>query len=41
MKYKTCITLAEPYQGFRCKCNNYSLGQALMNKVEGTWQKAA
>jgi len=36
-----CITLAEPYQVFRFKCNNCSLGQALMNKVKGTWQKAA
>ncbi|MDQ7786771.1 MAG: hypothetical protein RDU01_04115 [Thermodesulfovibrionales bacterium] len=41
LKEGYCLTLAEPYQGFRFKCNNCSLGQALMNKVEGTRQKKA
>jgi len=41
LKEGYCITLAEPYQVFRFKCNKCSLGQALMNKVEGTRQKKA
>ena len=29
-----CVTLSEPYQGFKCKCSDCSLGQALMNKAK-------
>lgn len=36
-----CITLAEPYYLYICKCNVCPLGRGLMNKAKGTLQRAA
>ena len=34
-----CAPLAEPYQGFSCKCSDCELGKALMNKAKETKKK--